>query len=532
MTITTAREVHRYDATAVAYTEATDGTAQMTGLAIPYATSITRAGITEQFAPRAIEDYVGAPLMYGHNYTDPDAFIGYVASADNTDAGLDVVAPVTDPNMANKLRAIAKAGGRMGLSVGVEYLDDEWSDDGTAVTHKRARLVELTVTPVPTFDDARVISVNHAPPSPEGHPSMTTAVAEPTAPAPAEVETWARQEDLDTIRTQLAQIEARALAAPPAEDFDFPTLGHYAQAAFHGDAPQLGRYALTLQDTAGNTGLINVGGPRITREIQGIVEQRTPLVNAFGRIALPSDGTTFHWPRNDTDLDAVVAAQSAEGAELNSAVIDFTDETVSMSTRGAAFKNAWQLLRRSDPSYLEAKYRVALQAYGLELEKAFAAAMLAAATGEVDLDELATTLTLDGLLGALVDASFAVEDAVGAQPNIIAAGRTVFKTLVLLEDAAGNKVFPYASSAINAQGDAAALGPRLSVNGQMLIPSTNVSANTIVVAHSDCMKAAVEGPMTAEQDQVGTLTKDTAVYGFDAFPDYQPSGIVLIHPVA
>ena len=100
------------------------------------------------------------------------------------------------------------------------------------------------------------------------------------------------------------------------------------------------------------------------------------------RGALPDKGMTVTWPRLTTAMTGLIAAQSAEKAAVVSAKVSFGEGTSarSLPTRAGRISRK-QLIRRSQPSYLEAYARAMTIAWSNVTNAAFSAAVYAGGTG-------------------------------------------------------------------------------------------------------------------------------------------------------
>jgi len=321
--------------------QADDGSATLTGIAVPYDTELDLGGIREQFAQDSIDAdaAVGVPLLYGHNRNDPAALLGHITRAQNQPTGLQVEAVIVDRDMAAKLRLT-----RPGLSVGVRFDTDEWSEDHRSVTRRSAQLAELSVTPLPAYPDAAITDVRHN--QGDDMDEVTTT----TVGAPVPAADYATRTDLEQLRQTVEQVEARAFTAAPEAHWStkYGSLYEYQLAVFEGrDEPRdLVERAADTGLTSDNTGLVRA---QWLNTVQRIVNLGRPGISAFGTAALPQ-GNTFTWPTYSTA--AHTAAQSSEGAELTSAAVDVgTSSAVTVATYGGYMRGSYQLLQRSDPSF-------------------------------------------------------------------------------------------------------------------------------------------------------------------------------------
>lgn len=159
----------------------------VSGLAVPYG-EVTSDWRQIAFAAGSIE--VPQPLSrvkailnhYG-------ALLGVASSTTDTTAGLYAKLAVAKTQAGDEALALADAGALDGLSVGVDIHEYQVDTDTEVTTVTRATLREISLTPFPAFDSARVDSVTLTQQTQQiGAPLMDPEVADngtSTAAAPA-----------------------------------------------------------------------------------------------------------------------------------------------------------------------------------------------------------------------------------------------------------------------------------------------------------------------------------------------------------
>lgn len=494
--------------------DADDGSATLTGIAVPYDTPLDLGGIRETFAAGAIDadQAVGVPLLYGHNRDNPAALLGHITAAQNQPSGLQVEAVVVDREMAAKLRRT-----RPGLSVGVRFGSDEWSDDHREVTRRTAHLAELSVTPLPAYTDALITDVRH-----EGEPMDATTVDE-RSDAPA-VE-FATRTDLDGLRQQLEQVEARAFTSAPDAHWStrYASLYDYQRAVYEGrDEPRdlLAERAADTGLTGDNTGLIRA---QWLNRVERFLDFGRPGVNAFGTAPLPDSGMSFAWPTYTRGVHTAV--QSTQATELQSVAVDIgTSSAVSIATYGGYMRASRQLLERAEPSFRALWEQAVTIDYADRVDNVFVDALVSAATGSVTGFNFATATDAADLRAALFEASVDVESATGMPAEFALVASNVF---IAAGGYAGVPDPGYGAGS-NAEGAAVARTLRLDVSGIPLIHDRNLADGTILVSNSAAAKWHEQGPNVITQEQVSLLAQDMAIYGYGVTATYVPAGLVLV----
>jgi HK97 family phage prohead protease len=160
--------------------ESDTGEAQLAGIAVPWDEPTDVGGYREAFARGSfdLEQVAGRPLFWRHGEV-----IGRVDRAVDTEAGLEVEATILPTTLGRDAAVLLRADAVTGLSVGFEPLEHDTRDG--VVTRTRARLLELSLTPVPAYAGA-TITAHREEPSTMSDP--TAPVAEPTPTTTVDVE--------------------------------------------------------------------------------------------------------------------------------------------------------------------------------------------------------------------------------------------------------------------------------------------------------------------------------------------------------
>lgn len=480
------------------------GPAYIEGVAVPYNVDINYQGQVERFAPGAVTVKVGTPLLYGHNYTDPSALLGTITDVSDDQDGVRISAEVTRQDMADTLRAMSHP---PGLSVGVDILHATHESDGS-VTYQSAALRELSVTPVPAYGEDSPISAVRHDNQEEDMPEATEATPQVDL-SPV----FARIDDLDAAIARSAHV---APAANPLATYS--TFAAFATAVAAGEIDQR---ALSDQIVSANPGVVPEGW---VKDVKGIVDLGRPAVSAFGAGALPAAGLDVNYPFFAGDLATLVGAQATQKTEVTSATVDIDKGSANIGTYAGASDISYQLILRSDPSYLDAYLRIMANAYALVTDNVFADAVAAGATGSVTGFDPAAT---DGTVrGKVFEASVLVETATGRPASFGLAATDVFNAL------GGNgSLFPDQYGTRNVDGTASASTLSIQVSGIPVYHDRNLADTTMLVSNPECATWHEQGPMTATDEDVAKLGRNVAVWGMGAAALYLPAGIVALTSV-
>ena len=402
---------------------------------------------------------------------------------------------------------------------------------GGVTIHSRVDLRRVAIVERGSYPDAAVLAVRS-----EEDPTVPTLTETPTPPEPTPDPTpdptptppdelSFRSEvraELGAIRLMAGRQLAGTAADPYAPLRDLDGFGLACRAAF-GD-PAIGALltrALVDEITSENPGLMPPGW---ISTVAGVMPPRQPAVVAFGgRVGLPPAGMDINWPYFDGDMDSLIQRQAAQKTALQSTKISFKRGTAPIETYGFAHDVAYQLILRSDPSYIASANRVLVGAFAAREDAEFIAAIvaLAGSGGFVALDAL--TATADAVRAALFDASMQVEAATGAPATFGLAATNVFAKLGGL---AGLYPAPYGTS--NAAGTATASTLRINVSGLDIYHDARLPAGAFLVSNESAADFAGVGPLFVSAEDVERLGRNEAIWGMGAGTVLIPAGIVWL----
>lgn len=156
-----APEVHHFRIDGATHRFTVDGQRRViSGLALPYNAIGMKYGLKFRFLPGSLE-YDATRVKHYKDHVTP---VGVALSLNESDANLSVELSVARGATGDELLQLAEDRVYDGLSVGTEFsLDPDdgdiaLADDGVYDVH-RATLREVSTTPMPAFDDARVTKV-------------------------------------------------------------------------------------------------------------------------------------------------------------------------------------------------------------------------------------------------------------------------------------------------------------------------------------------------------------------------------------
>ena len=516
------------------------------GLALPYGKVGSKYGYKFRFRKGSLKwsDISRVKLLRDHDFRQA---LGVAVQLTDTAAGLKAKFKVARGPEGDRALELAEDGVLDGLSVGVDFdftADTEQSSrDKSVLDVVRADLREVSLTPMPAFDDARVTRVaasltggtmdDETATSGQG-PVTALATATPQTPEPIAAGFTAEQ--IAGLRSVLGlpepQAEQRQVVNPTrltasatvseAMPYRFDRNGNLGAGA-HDFSRDLYSWS-TDGDRAAHdramefiraqfdvaTGDVNELNPTRNRP-DLYVDQRSyryPIWEAIDKGTL-RDITPFQFPKFNSAADLV--ANHTEGTEPSSGTFTTTGQTVTptaISGKAKIRREVWDQGGNPQVSNLIWRQMVkgwyeALEAFAvatLDATTPTAIALTAGAADDALVDELSEKLTLLQFVrgGFTMDNAFTQVD--------------LYKALAAASDADGRKLIPVLGPT-NAVGTARTRWSALDVNGVAFLPAWALAASGSVSASSYLFDSeSVHGWASAPQRLDITMTEVANVY--------------------
>lgn len=463
----------------------------------------------ETFAPGALEPLADTYVVDGHG----GELIGHMT--DHRDDGTGHVADlhIADTTAGRDLLALVDAGTIRHVSIEFDQRAGEaaWNATRDAVTRTRAPLhgVAFAFRPAHT---APILTVR------QETPPMTAVMNDTPLPAPVVSVTPADADDVLALRAEMVAVRDE-LAARANDGIHplarFRSLAEFANAAYD---DRLAARTLADQITTNNAGVVPPGW---VRDIKGIIDRGRPAINALGALPLPAAGMDINWPYFDGNLSTLVGVQATQKSEITSVRVDLKKGTANLKTFAGGSDISYQLIRRSDPSYLEAYLRIMTSAYGFVTDNDFIDALVAGATGTGTLDT--STATAATTRAALFNASMAVQAATGAPATVVFASSDWMSAFAALDG-----LWPAVYGTNNASGTADAATLAINISGLPVVYEPNLTAETLIVTNGLAARWHEDGPFVATDEDVAKLGQNVAVWGMGVTAIYVPAGVVKI----
>lgn len=468
----------------------------------------------EQFVKGALEPLTDTYVRDEHG----GELIGHMENHRDDGSGHVADLRIADTTAGRDLLALVDAGTIRHVSIEFDHRTgaSSWTAGRDAVVRHRAPLhgVAFAFRPAHT---APILSVREQEPQP-----MSVTMPDTPLPTPQVTVTPVDADDVIALRAEMVAVREELASRADAGIHPlarFQHLGYFAQAAF--EDTLLSR-ALADQITGDNPGVIPPGW---IKDVKGIVSFGRPGINAVGTAPLPESGMDINWPYYDGTLTDLVGVQATQKTAITSAEVNLKKGTKAISTFAGGSDIAYQLIRRSDPSYLEAYLRIMTAAYAAVTENTFVDALVAGGTGAIDLPVGSATAAT--VRAALFEASAEVFGVTG-QP----ATAVIVSNDWLLKLGGLDGLWPASYGTQNVTGTAQASNLEINISGLRVAYSPYLAAGEMVVTNGQAARWHEDGPMVVAAEDVEKLGRNVAVWGMGAAAIYLPAGIVLIHDVA
>lgn len=527
----------------------------ITGLAVPYNVEGSNGRGKFVFKKGAIQWKKSAvsrvKLLRDHNW---DSLLGAATRLDDTELGLIPTFKVARGPAGDQALAEAADGALDGLSIGIRV--EKYSEKDGVIVVESAYLDEVSLTPRPAFDDARVTKVTAS-----NTPKGTSMSEETVTPDVA-------SEDFNAA--VVAAVNAALAANKNAEDkpanvnpvrpvtnlsvteaspYRFNRAGQFVQSENEfstdlfnaikagdvtGENTPAGKRAFGALAfvASGDVGDLN---PTIARPDMYVDQKdhKTPLWNAVNKGGLPNGVNPFRFPKRNSAANLV--NPHTEGVEPTKGTFTTTGQTVTpgaLSGKTSITREVYDM--GGNPQISNLIWNEFTRSWDEGLETATAAFLntLTAAT-----DIALTAGSADGVLaGQIKTALTRLAFARGYDFDMLALEQELFVKLGDAKDADGRPLFPVLG-ATNADGTNAEMFDRLKIGGYVGVPSwalasTAGSVNNSWLFDSTTVHGWATGPQRlelqgtdADGDPAGVAFIDIAIWGYSAFANTDIGGV-------
>ena len=505
----------------------------ITGLAVPFETETEIIpGFREKIARGAINLDTMPALFYRHS--EP---IGVITAMSEQPDGLMIEARVSDTALGRDAATLARDGAIKSLSIGFferEYTDSTTEDGATLRTQTAIDLREVSLVPIPAYEDAKITAVREA--QTPTTPTTNTTKGTPMTDQITRADLDALADASTDLARRLSLLEATGTASAPAPT-ETRSAGALIQAAVNGDetarnalAPFVGRAANTT--TAADA---RINEPTFVRDLVRLIDNANPLMSLFSTGPLPADGNTLEYARLKANTLSVTE-QANEGATLPTGGIETEVANCTVKTYGGGSVITRQVIERARTNVLDLTLRgLAIEA-GKNLASEFAKFFEKTVKGQnakaIMSTKLANELKWADILGIMLDASERFEDIAMACDGLIV-NRETFAALASLEDKSGRPLLTVTgNNGSNTIGTVSAAGRYINLDGLKVVTNRHLTATGMgegavgAFYNSEALRVYTSGLASLQDTGVLDLTQTFSVYQYAAMADEIPSALV------
>lgn len=498
----------------------------------------------EKFRAGAFDGVRPEKVILRMEHEGPPA--GRAIALERQEDGQIAVFKVASTSRGDELLTLARDGYYTGASPsfmpleGGSVIEGRGSDRVTVRT--KVDLREVSLTWRPTYSGTGVLYAR----TQEGKTEMAEANAEapkydPSALVPLqdrlsslEQREMAYKETEATVKRlneRIEKLQERSNGEPtnvevPKPIAENPYVGDWFQAAATlmdgGQLTTLQERALTDLLTTANVGVVP---PAYTTELIGIINKARPFMETTRRMDMPANGMQIIFPRIGTR--PTVAEQTTQKTEVSSGAVTTDTVTANVRTFAGAGDISLQLLRRSDPSFLNLYLELLAERYARAVDAAAVAALIAGTPAQ------GGTFTVGTAAFPLGTAFTNSVTAIMAPPDTMWVGTAVLAAMINARTTTnqplyeGISTFPTANAASLEFGRFMGLRVVWDLALDTLTYDADVTAgvqNTrVIVGPSSGFAWAEEGTFTLTADNAGRLGRDVALAGFVAFLPLYPA---------
>jgi phage head maturation protease len=412
--------------------------------------------------------------------------------------------------------------------------------------HARVDLPAVSPTYRPAYPGAAVIAVRSAEEEEEPMATSTKAVQEDPAPEPTPpdepqepekvpegIQARSIQGYFDRMDASLADFaekfvsrlesveeRTRSQFIVPAVEDEAPStsIGEWTALVFKllsGDRiPESQMRTVADLITPDNAGVVPEA---FVSELRGVIDPSRPFMESTRQLPMPTSGTSMRVPK--ITQRPTVAEQEDEKDELSSQKTIITSETFEMKTKGGVGDLSLQLLKRSDPSFLDLYVRLLAEAYAIETDDEAVHELIDAigsvgAADPMDPENLA--------LGASFQTSF---DAIRRPPDTIWLSTEAVGSFIDAKATGTNApLYPGLQASATAAG-----GITGTISGlrPVHVPALDAHGAYAIVGPSSGFAWAEDGTYTLQVDVPARAGRDVSIVGMVWFVPWYPDAFSL-----
>lgn len=480
---------------------------EVTGIAVPYDESFDLGnGKFERFAKGAVDTTSHVKLFRDH-----EQIIGVVTEMNDSDAGLEIRAKISETILGNETLNLVKDGAIRSFSVGFIPLEEK--TDGNTIIRTKVELKEVSLVPFPAYTKAEVVSVRE-----EKHQEDKSM--ENTTPDLVSQITEVRNH-AEELERRLEVITSEKTATSPIANFR--SYGDYVKAVAAGTEDGLAAHR-AFGDTNSiltDTVMLN---PFVANTIN-ILNKGRPTYSVFSSAALPDSGMNVEFPKITTDTTQVTE-QAAVGDTLAFGKINLETATAAVKTYGGYTGMAKQVIDRSSVAYVDAAFRSLVAAYAKATNQAARTAIGAAAAATSTNLVTVAGVDADDIVDAIAEAALKVNDDTGLPLEFMLMSSDAFRQLAKVVDSAGRPILSNQGAVVNSYGSINPVGLSGTVLGLPIVVDPSLTGWYAGNSAAFTMFESAGAPFRLTDEDVVELSNKLSVYGYLAIAGIQPKALV------
>jgi hypothetical protein len=449
--------------------------------------------------------------------------IGVVTEGKSTDAGFVIRARISETTKGNEAYALLKDGVLRNFSVGFVPGESKYDEKTNTVTHTRADLKEVSVVAFPAYKNAQVLAVRSDSANGGGVPAAESINERGHIENTMTEINYASAADLAEVRDAVNALDRKVAEAPKASTgtTQFRSAGEFVKAYAAGDdAAKMEIRAYTGAVLADSHTSNDWKDSLLT-----IVNRGRPVLDLFQKAQLGDHGLTVAYPTvSGTTGD--VAKQNAEGDDLAYLEVAIGTGTANVETYGGYSELSFQVIDRSDVSYLDAVLKFQAASYA-KVTNAKVRSTMVAATPQTGTSFTLSSATAADFLGAVVDGVSKIDaNGQGAQADFILVSTDVYAKMTAV--ASTGFAFDANNSGGATIGNVNIRGLSGSLAGVPIVVDAGLAAKSFYVASSGAITTFENSgaPVSLADENIINLTKQFSLYGMLAVGVTNAMGLV------
>lgn len=490
-------------------------------LLLPWDTDVDKADGVHRFERGAFDGVDPKRFVFRMRHQDPPTGRGISLSEEEDGPHLRV--KVSKTAAGDEQLTLIRDGVEDGVSIGFDnskHRKERLTDGRTRYTHigfQDSKQLEASTTWRPSFPESRVIAFNQEA-SNVAEDQAPVEASEPTPQVTPEM-LHAFEEDVKSRFEALQdRIAANGLRVPDSLKVEMD------RAVIYGPGfqdPEVQRAFATPAEVVSADNLGVIPEMRSSRII-GIIDSSRPFLESTTREPTPPAGETWKVPK--ITQRPSVGKQAAEKDELATQATAITAVDFDMETYGGVGDLSLQLIKRSDPSFLQLWEQLLGEQYAIVTDNAAVDALLAEAAvveGTFDFDPSAPSFG-----EAFTNGAAAANSRPALLPNRIwlsTAALVAFIDAKSPTGGGGTPMYPGLANISGVQPDGSGAGPAGFNMRPVWVPALDDEAVDIIIGPSQGFRWTEDGTYQLSADIPSKFGRDVGLAGMIWFAPVYPA---------